>query len=98
MLTFKVLRNGTVKLIGSCEVLKRNFEKEINDVKEAVPDLPVWNRSMKSLRREWAAHNLAYKLGVRRSKTHDVDFDYPQTWLSKLSYWVIGGIAMLFIK
>ena len=98
MLKFKVQRNGTVKLFDSCEVSKKDFEKEINEVRQAVPELPVWSRSMKSLRREWAAHNLAYKLGIRRSKTHDVDFDYPQAWFSKFSYWVIGNIALMLIK
>lgn len=98
MLTFKVQRNGTVKLLDSYKVSKRDFEKEINEVKEAVPELPVWNRSMKSLRHEWAAHNLAYNIGIMRSKTRDVDFEYPQNLLFKTAYWIFGNIALILIK
>ena len=53
---------------------------------------------MKSLCREWACHNAAYSLGIRRGKTKDVDLDYPQKWYVRAAYWVIGSIVWLFIR
>ena len=53
---------------------------------------------MDSLRREWAAHNLAYILGIRRDKSADTDLNYPQRWYVKLLYWVAGTVALWVIR
>lgn len=97
MMDFKVFP-GRIKLIGSVEVRKADFQKELLHIQELYPEHPVWKRTMKSLRREWAAHNLAYNLGIRRNKTHDADLDYPQKWYVKLLYSVVGTFALWVIR
>ena len=34
-----------------------------------------WNRSIESMRLEWAFHNLLYDIGYQRERTKDVDLD-----------------------
>ena len=50
----------------------------------------VWNRSRKSLIREWRAHNLLYELHISRSRTKDVDLDYPAHWYTDVVYFVLS--------
>lgn len=95
-MNFKIFP-GRIKLLNSVEVPKANFEAELIYLRELYSEHPVWKRTMKSLRREWAAHNLAYNLGIRREKTKDVDLDYPQKWYMKLLYAVVGTIALWVI-
>lgn len=75
---------------------KRYFAPALVWIKEQHPGLNVWNRSMKSLQREWATHNLLYAIDFRRDQTGSVDLDYPcdkPEWV----YNVLGFIAWLFI-
>lgn len=55
------------------------------------------NRSMDSLKREWATHNLCYKLGLWRSRTKDVDLQFPLPWYERLTYNTIGFLSLLII-
>lgn len=87
-----------VKLIDSCFVHKDKFELELNVIRYNHPTCRLWKRSIGSLRREWAAHVLAYNLGIRRDKTADVDLDYEPKWYHNLAYWVVGNIALWVIK
>lgn len=56
------------------------------------------NRSMFSLKTEWATHNALYGLGTRREQTKDVDLNYPQKLWEKLVYPVAGCLVWPFIK
>lgn len=87
-----------IKLIGSHSVSKVRFDAELNDIHERFPSHVIWKRSMDSLRREWAAHNLAYNLGIRRDKSADTDLNYPQSWYVRLLYRVTGSIALRLIR
>ena len=87
-----------VKLFDSYLVSKKMFETELNVIRYLHPTCRLWKRSIGSLRREWAAHNWAYSLGIRRDKTADVDFDYAPKWYHKLAYGVVGTIALWVIK
>ena len=87
-----------VKLFGSCFVPKDMFETELNVIRYVHPTCRLWKRSIGSLRREWAAHNLAYSLGIFLSRTESVDLDYEPKWYHNLLYGVVGTIALLFIK
>lgn len=53
-------------------------------------------RSKKSLKREWALHNLLYSWGLFKSHTKDVDLNVPcpLEWMYNLA----GAIALLIIK
>ncbi len=89
---------GKIKLIGSHAVPKVRFDAELKAIRERFPSHVIWQRSMASLCREWAAHNLAYALGIRRGKTADTDLNYPQSWYVKLLYRVAGSIALRVIR
>ena len=58
----------------------------------------VWNRSIKSLKHEWAAHNAFHSLGIFRKQTAHADLNWPQPWLIRLGYAIIGTIVWPFIK
>ena len=87
-----------IQLKSSFEVRKEDFERELLEMREKHPDSQVWNRSIKSLKREWAAHNAFHALGVFKSKTADVDLDWPQNWLFRIGYAVAGAVVWPFIK
>ena len=87
-----------IQLKSSFEVRKADFERELLAMREAHPESLVWNRSIKSLKREWAAHNAFHALGVFRKKTADVDLDWPQKWFFRVGYAVAGAIVWPFIK
>ena len=83
-----------VKLIGSCFVPKDRFELELNVIRYNRPTCRLWERSIGSLRREWAAHNLAYNLGIKPDRTKNCDLEYEQKWYAKIVYAIIGTIAL----
>ena len=87
-----------VKLYWSCLYPKGTFREELEGVREQSPSLPLWNRSKGALVREWAAHNLAYSLGICREKTADCDLEFVPKWYVKLLYGVVGTVALLVIK
>ena len=87
-----------VKLFDSYLVSKKKFEIELNVIRYNQPTCRLWKRNIGSLRREWAAHNLAYALGINREKTASVDLDYEPRWYHRLFYGVVGTMALIFIK
>ena len=95
---YRVLGNR-LKLINSYLVPKDRFEVELNAIRYMTPDYPIWKlRSMGSMRREWATHNLLYSLGIKRSKTMACDLEFERAWYLKLAYGVIGTISLWVIK
>ena len=94
---YRVLGNR-VKLLDSYLVPKARYEAELNVVRYREPKCPLWVRSMGSMRREWAVHNLAYALRIKRSKTKDCDLEFEQTWYNKLAYGVVGTVALWVVK
>ena len=89
---------NNIKLKSSYEVGKDDFERELAVIREQHPDSLVWNRSIDSLKREWAAHNAFHALGLVRKQTADTDLNWPQPWFIRLGYDLLGRIAWLFIK
>ena len=87
-----------IKLIGSCDISKKKFARELTGIRNLHPDCPIWQRSERSLRLEWASHNLAYSLGIRREKTKDCDLNFILPWYMKLVYSIVGTIALWLIK
>lgn len=94
---YKVLADR-VKLIDSYLVPKSRFGRELVAIRNLHPDCPLWQRTDGSLKREWAAHNLAYALGIRREKTKDCDLNFTLPWYLKISYGVVGMIALWVIE
>ena len=87
-----------IHLISSFEINKEDFERELIALREKHPECLVWNRSIKSLKLEWAAHNAFHAMGILRRKTADTDLNWPQGWLTRVGYYVAGTIVWPFIK
>lgn len=94
---YKVTPNN-IQLKSSFEVKKDYFERELAAIRELHPDCLVWNRSMDSLKREWATHNAFHALGLVRKQTADTDLNWPQKWFVRLGYTLAGAIVWPFIK
>ncbi len=69
---------NNIQLKSSFEVSKDDFERELAAIRDRQPDSLVWNRSMDSLKREWAVHNAAHALGLARKQSADTDLNWPQ--------------------
>ena len=89
---------NNIQLKSSFEVSKEDFERELLAIRAQHPDSLVWNRSLRSLKREWAAHNAFHALGLIRKQTADTDLNWPQHWLIRLGYLLAGTLAWPFIK
>ena len=88
--------DNNIHIVDSYMISKREFEPRLLVIKSLYPSCNVWQRKMSSLKREWATHNLLYALHIYRSRTKDVDLNYPckYEWL----YNIVGAIAWIFIK
>ena len=87
-----------VKLFDSYLVPKGKYSRELGMIRNLHPTCRLWHRSEGSIKREWAAHVLAYNIGIRRDKTADTDLEYEPKWWMSLFYFVVGGIALIIIK
>lgn len=92
------ITDENLHLIDSYKVSKKDFSKELNDIKEHEPDYQVWNRCIPQMCLEWAVHNAAYALNIKREQARHVDLDYPQSFIEKIGYTVCGILVWLFIK
>ena len=94
---FTVTPNN-IHLESSFKVRKEDFERELEAIREQHPDSLVWNRSLDSLKREWATHNAFHAMGIFRDRTAHMDLNWPQPWFVRLGYALIGSIVWPFIK
>lgn len=92
------LSTNNIQLKSSYEVKKADLERELLAMREQHPECLVWNRSIKSMKLEWAAHNAFHALGILRRKTANTDLNWPQGWLTKVGYWIAGRVVWPFIK
>lgn len=83
---------------SSFRVQKDDFESELKAMRDWYPDSQVWNRSIKSLKREWATHNAFHEMGIFRSRTAHMDLNWPQPWNVRFDYALIGKIVWPFIQ
>lgn len=78
---------------------KKMFSIVFNTLRKDHPNNNVLlHRTDKSMAREWAAHNLLWDLNIYRSRTKDIDLNYPQKWYVRLGYFILGSFALLVIK
>ena len=88
-----------VKIFDSWDISKHGFSLALGQIRAEHPGLPLWeNRSTRSMKCEWATHNLLYSLGKYRSRTKDVDINFSHKWYVNLAYWLAGTIALAVIK
>lgn len=92
-MTYKILENR-IKIIDSYTMSDEEFGRAIDEIQSLYPEHIAFKRSRKSMYLEWRAHNLLYRLGIKRSKTADVDLEYPQLWYMKIIYWILGRIRI----
>ena len=90
--------SNNIKLKSSYEVSKDDFERELVAIREQHPESLVWNRSLESLKREWAVHNAFHALGVARKQSAHTDLNWPQPWLIRVAYDLLGRLVWPFIK
>ena len=96
--TYTVSPNN-IHLKNSFRVRKGAFKKELMKMRERFPDSEVWkNRSLQSLEREWAVHNALHALGNYKSRTGDIDLNWPQGWIFRVGYALLGLLVWPFIK
>ena len=89
---------NNIHLRSSYEVSKEDFERVLVAIREQYPNCHVWNRSIRSLMREWAAHNAFHALGLIREQAADTDLNWPQKWYTRFGYMIAGAIVWPFIK
>ena len=89
---------NNIHVDSSFRVRKEDFESELRSIRERYPESQVWNRSLESLKREWATHNAFHEMGIFRSRTAHMDLNWPQPWYIRLGYAIIGKIVWPFIK
>jgi hypothetical protein len=89
---------NNIHVDSSFRVRKDDFESELKAMREQHPESQVWNRSIESLKREWATHNAFHAMGIFRSRTAHMDLNWPQPWYIRLGYAVIGIVVWPFIK
>lgn len=94
---FKILENR-IKIIDSYKMSKEEFDMVLEEVKKLAPSHVAFNRTKKSIYLEWYAHNLLYRLGIRKDKTADVDLDYPQPWIKRLGYGILGWVWEIILN
>ena len=89
---------NNIHLESSFKVRKEDFERELRAIRERYPESLVWKRSIQSLKREWAVHNALHAMGVVRERTGHMDLNWPQHWLVRLGYTILGTISWPFIR
>lgn len=89
---------NNIHLDSSYKVHKADFERELLAIRERHPESLVWNRSIRSLKQEWAAHNALHALGIFRERTAHMDLNWPQKWIFRAGYALIGAVVWPFIK
>ena len=96
--TYTVSPNN-IHLENSFRVRKNAFRRELEAMRERFPDSLVWkHRSLGSLEREWAVHNALYALGIFPSRTSHTDLNWPQGWIFRVGYALLGPLVWPFIK
>ncbi len=90
--------DNNIHFINSFEIPKTLLQPTLTGICRKHPTLNVWKRTINSLKKEWATHNLCYKLGIARNRTKDVDLNYPLKWYMRILYSVIGTVALWIIK
>ena len=91
-----IISDNCLQISDSYLYSKHDMIPSLNLIKERYPLYAIWQRSMRSLRVEWMAHNACYRLHILRSHTADVDLNYPNRieWLYRL----LAPLASLIIK
>lgn len=83
---------------------KIKYSDDIENLLKAIRNSPDftefkiagYKRTLSSMRREWEAHNLLYKLGIFKTNTGSTDLDNNESFIRKAGYAVLSFIYRLF--
>lgn len=93
MISYNFSNDGTtLTLHDSYKITKAEFQKTLNQIKALHGDMPIFQRTDKSLKREIAVHNFCYNIGIQRERTKDCDLDLPcdkPEWVYILVGWLV---------
>lgn len=87
-----------IHITDSYKIAKKKFKEYLLNYKNEYPDCKVFKRGIFILIMEWSTHNFLYKLGLWKSRTKDVDLDYPHKWYIEILYFFTGIVSYIFIK
>jgi hypothetical protein len=91
--------NDKIHITDSYRVYKNEILPIIQELRAKYPLNKVLNnRSDSSLKYEWLTHTLLYKMGICKERTKDLGLEYPQSWILKVGYRIIGFIAQLILN
>lgn len=90
------ISTNNLHIINSFDYRKEEMLAVLFKICNRHADSKVWTRIFASLEDEWCVHNALYRLHVLRSRTADVDLNYPcrAEWL----YSLLAPLARLIIK
>ena len=83
--------SNNINIKDSYKVTERSEMREIlYAIQHAKPECNVFKRSYNSMISEWRTHNRLYRWGYQKSRTKDVDINYPLKWYVELAYKILG--------
>ena len=90
------ISKNNLHIINSYDYRKDEMSDELFRIYFRHADSKVWKRLFVSLEDEWCVHNALYRLHILRSRTADVDLNYPcrAEWI----YNLLAPLARLIIK
>lgn len=96
MFTIKYrLTKSCLVIYDSYVISKWDFCEILEHIRFVEGDI---NRTNLSLILEWSVHNFLYKIGYKRDRTKDTDFELPLTDIKQIiGYWIFGWFCWLLI-
>lgn len=87
---------NNLHIFNSYDYRKNEMNSVLHSIWSRHSDSKVWMRTFDSLEDEWCVHNALYRLHILRSRTADVDLNYPcrAEWL----YTLLAPLARIIIK
>ena len=90
---YNIYPNKGVNILNGYETKSDNAKKEfiefISNESEAYGDNLFGKRTMKSLIREWKAHNICYRKGWCKDRAKDAFLDANEKWYRRVFYWFV---------
>lgn len=87
--TYVVVPNRGVNIISGYETKNDRHKKQFIIFAEAKYESVFGKRTMKSLIREWKAHNICYRKGWYKDRAKDTFLDANEKWYRRVFYWFV---------
>lgn len=83
--------SNNIHIVDSYKV--KDIDGFLDDLIKTVGKDFKYQRGKKAWSAEWYAHNLAYKMGVMRAHSKDVDLNDDETLVKRVIYHIVKPIA-----